>query len=62
MEIGLFLVTKNLIDNIKKIKIDDKVYGSDHCPVILKLKFYYILIFKKKLIFFYLSKNIYNKV
>lgn len=37
--IDYFIVSKDLEKNIKEAYIYDKVYGSDHCPVGLELKF-----------------------
>jgi exodeoxyribonuclease-3 len=36
--IDTFFVTKGLVDNLKDIKIEADVYGSDHCPVVLYFK------------------------
>ena len=36
--IDYFLVSKNLADKISTATIEDKIFGSDHCPVTLTLK------------------------
>ena len=36
--IDYFLVSKNLQENIKEACIYDKIIGSDHCPVGLRLE------------------------
>ena len=35
--IDYFLVSKNLTDKISAASIEDKIFGSDHCPVTLKI-------------------------
>ncbi len=35
--IDYFLVSNRLKENIQKAEIDSKIYGSDHCPVILEI-------------------------
>ncbi|KAM0688716.1 hypothetical protein COBT_000036 [Conglomerata obtusa] len=35
--IDYFFISKNLLGNVKKIQIDNDVFGSDHCPVILDI-------------------------
>jgi exodeoxyribonuclease-3 len=37
--IDYFMVTENMIGNVKDSKILDDVYGSDHCPIELILEF-----------------------
>ncbi len=37
--IDYFMVTKNMVANVKDSKILDDVYGSDHCPIELILEF-----------------------
>lgn len=36
--IDTFFVSKGLVDNLKDIKIESDIYGSDHCPVVLEFK------------------------
>jgi exodeoxyribonuclease III len=36
--IDYFFVSQNLTKNLKGIKILDKIFGSDHCPIILEMK------------------------
>ena len=36
--IDYFLVSENLTDKISSASIEDKIFGSDHCPVTLELK------------------------
>ena len=36
--IDYVLVTKNLLNKVKKAFILDKVLGSDHCPISIELK------------------------
>lgn len=35
--IDYFLISKSLIDNIKEVKILSNYYGSNHCPISLKI-------------------------
>lgn len=37
-----FIVNKELVDRVKKAKIKDKVYGSDHCPIELEIEVWLI--------------------
>ena len=37
--IDYFLITENLLSNVKKININNEYYGSDHCPITLELSF-----------------------
>ena len=36
--IDYFLVSNRFIDNVKDMKIDSDVFGSDHCPIELEVK------------------------
>ena len=36
--IDYFLVSKNLAEKISAVSIEDKIFGSDHCPVTLTLE------------------------
>ena len=36
--IDYFLVSNRFIDNVKDMKIDSEVFGSDHCPIELEVK------------------------
>lgn len=36
--IDTFFVSKGLVDNLKDIRIESEIYGSDHCPVVLEFK------------------------
>ena len=36
--IDYFLIDRNLINNINSIDIENKILGSDHCPITLELK------------------------
>lgn len=36
--IDYFFITKNLVKEIEQVKIHDDIYGSNHCPISLKLK------------------------
>ena len=35
--IDYFLVSNRFIDNVKDMKIESDVFGSDHCPIELEL-------------------------
>lgn len=36
--IDYFLVSKSLIDKIKSVEILSDIYGSDHCPILIKVE------------------------
>jgi exodeoxyribonuclease-3 len=36
--IDTFFVSKGMLDHLKDIRIEDEIYGSDHCPVVLHFK------------------------
>jgi exonuclease III len=36
MRIDMFLTSKKLLKSIKKVEIQDNIYGSDHLPIILE--------------------------
>ncbi len=36
--IDTFFVSKGLVDNLKDVRIESDIYGSDHCPVVLYFK------------------------
>ena len=35
--IDFFIIPENIKENIKEVDILDNIYGSDHCPIILKI-------------------------
>ena len=36
--IDYFIVSNRLVDNVEEASIHSQVLGSDHCPIVLKLK------------------------
>lgn len=36
--IDTFFVSKGLVDNLRDVRIEEEIYGSDHCPVVLEFK------------------------